>query len=147
MLKRVMVQVGMLLSFAVVACAAPQVTFAPASGVMSLSNNGVADLAAIGIELTYDPTRMNKPNVTIGAAATQAGKQLVTSSPAPGKLRIGIIGYNATTIADGAIVVFQSAKQTNTATGVAAVSCHITASTADGSEVGLDEAKVEIVLE
>ena len=139
MLKRVMVQAGILLSFAVVAHAAPQVTFDAASGVMSLSNNGAAGIAAIGIELTYDPARMNKPNVTIGSAATQAGKQLVTSSPAPGKLRVGIIGYNATTIADGALAVIQPVKQP-TAAGAAAVSCHVTASTIEGTEIELDEA-------
>lgn len=90
---------------------------------------------------------MDKPNVTIGSAATQAGKQIVISAPAPGKLRDGIIGYNATTIADGSLAVIQPAKQTTAAAGVAAIGCHISASTTDGTEIELDTAKLEIVLE
>ena len=71
---------------------------------VNLSSNPSGDVVAgLNLDLNYDSAALSLTDVTIGQAASSAGKSLSYSEPAAGMARIIIFGLNQDTIADGVI--------------------------------------------
>ncbi len=60
-------------------------------------------VSALSSEITYDPTLLTNPRVTIGEAGKQAGKDVIFNELSPGHIRVGVIGLNQQAIPDGAV--------------------------------------------
>jgi len=71
-------------------------------GLKSL--NG-AQVVALNFDLTYDSNRLSVGSVTLGAAASSAGKLISWSQPTANRIRVLIVGLNQDAIPDGAVAV------------------------------------------
>ncbi len=66
--------------------------------------NGTGDqISAANFDLTYDQNSLVLTNVTVGTAASNAGKGVSYSTPSAGTIRVVIYGVNQTAIANGAV--------------------------------------------
>jgi hypothetical protein len=115
------------------AFALPALTFSPvsivgttASFAITLTNSVGTTISGLSTDIEFNPlvfklqtnTSGDVTNITAGAAATSAGKQIYTSNPAPGVLRIGIFGLGVAPISNGPVAqvnftVIDSANQGN----------------------------------
>jgi hypothetical protein len=60
-----------------------------------------ASLCSLTTDISYDPVVLTFLSAEIGPAATDAGKDLSSSTPSPGVLRLGWLGFNVTPVGDG----------------------------------------------
>jgi hypothetical protein len=82
-----------------------------ASFTITLTNSVGTSISGISTDIKFNPLvfKLQKNasgdviNIAAGAAATSAGKQIYTSNPAPGVLRIGIVGLGVTPINNGPV--------------------------------------------
>jgi len=72
---------------------------------VSLKSLYGAQVVALNFDLTYDSARLSVGSVTLGAAASSAGKLISWSLPAPNRIRVLVVGLNQDTIPDGAVAV------------------------------------------
>jgi len=97
------------------AWAAPSATLTAGSGSgnpgsigvvvpISLASVDGAQVSAFEFELLFDETKLSVSSVTVGNAASAAGKELKSSIPAVGTLRVLLWGNNQTAIGDGTVV-------------------------------------------
>ncbi len=70
---------------------------------VSLVSTGGAQVAGLNFDLSFDSSRLAVGNVTIGSAASGAGKSLSWSQPAANRIRVIIVGFNASAIPDGTV--------------------------------------------
>ncbi|MCF6287545.1 MAG: hypothetical protein L3K26_20545 [Candidatus Hydrogenedentes bacterium] len=66
-----------------------------------LTGEGDEDLAGVQFDLNYDTTQYILETVESGAAADDAGKEVILSEASPGQGRILITGFNDNTLFDG----------------------------------------------
>jgi hypothetical protein len=66
-----------------------------------LTGEGDEDLAGVQFDLNYDATQYTLEAVESGAAASDAGKEVVLSEASPGQGRILVTGFNDNTLFDG----------------------------------------------
>ncbi len=71
------------------------------SPIITLSNNGTASITSFSLDLSYDTSRLSFQSAQLGSAAGAAGKQLVSSTPSPGRVHLIIFGLNQTPVGDG----------------------------------------------
>jgi hypothetical protein len=71
---------------------------------MTLTTGGL-QIAAVAMDIVYGTaTFLENPRVVIGAAGTAVGKQVISSTPAPGIFRIGVLSItNNNAIGDGVV--------------------------------------------
>ncbi len=72
---------------------------------VSLSSQGGAQVAGLNLDLTFDSSRLAVGSVTIGSAASSAGKSLSWTQPAANRIRVIIVGFNQDAIPDGTVAV------------------------------------------
>jgi len=68
---------------------------------VTLSSEPSSEVSGVNFDLLYDSSRLSVGGVTIGAAASAAGKSLSSSQPSPGTVRVIVFGLNQEAIADG----------------------------------------------
>lgn len=93
------------------AAAAPSATLsfgepAAAGGIITtdlLLDDGGQAIAAVTIDLRYDPEDFSALTVSLGEAARAAGKSLSSNIVSPGWMRILVYGLNDTAIGDGVL--------------------------------------------
>jgi uncharacterized repeat protein (TIGR01451 family) len=69
---------------------------------IKLTSNG-GSVVGTANDIGYDTAVFSNPQATIGQVATDAGKQILVSTPSTGVFRVGITGINQNTIADGVV--------------------------------------------
>jgi parallel beta-helix repeat protein len=75
---------------------------------ITLTNVAGIDIAALSVDVGYDPDVFEKPKATIGPAGSAAGKEVATSEPYPGIFRIIVFSSsNNTPIADGVVAYLE----------------------------------------
>ena len=72
---------------------------------VSLASLGGAQVTGLNFDLSFNSSRLSVGSVTIGSAASSAGKSLSWSQPAANRIRVIIVGFNATAIPDGTVAV------------------------------------------
>lgn len=95
-------------------------TVVPNGSTRSASMLYKADGAAVSglqFDIEYDHNVVLALTVTAGEAANSAGKSVVTAQLPNGDLRVVIIGFNQTTIADGVIAVLNVSLSSYAAPG------------------------------
>lgn len=95
-----------------------------ASGVaVSISLNSQTGPGVVGVnfDVGYDTSRLTVDGVSIGSAASAAGKSLSWSEPTSGTLRIIVFGLNQNAIADGAIAVISFSVRSTASPGTFAL--------------------------
>jgi hypothetical protein len=68
-----------------------------------LNSQDGARVAGLNFDLSYDVSRLNVSNVTIGSAASPAGKTMSWSRPSSDTVRVIIFGLNQDTIPNGTV--------------------------------------------
>jgi hypothetical protein len=71
---------------------------------IDLTSDPGVEVAALGFDLHYDPAGLIIQDTTAGQAALAAGKQVASSNPAQGTLRVIVYGLNQNAISDGGVV-------------------------------------------
>jgi len=73
------------------------------------------EVASLQFDVSYDTGDLTLSDVTVGAAAQDAEKQLIYSVTAPGNIRVVVYGMNLNVMAEGTIanLVFEAADPLN----------------------------------
>jgi len=103
---------------------------------VSLDSQDGAQVVAVNFDLGFDSASLEVGSVTIGSAASSAGKSLSFSLPAANRVRVIILGFNQTAIEDGPIAVVHFNVLATAAPGTSTLALSsVTASDADGQAV------------
>jgi hypothetical protein len=70
---------------------------------VSISSGSGVDVAGINFDLNYSSSSLEVANVSIGSAASGAGKLMSWSTPSTGKVRVIVFGLNQDSIPNGTI--------------------------------------------
>lgn len=109
---------------------------------VSLSSQSGAEVSGLNFDLSYDAGRLSVGNVTIGGAASAAGKSLAWSQPSAGTARVIIFGVNQTAIGDGTVANVSFDVLPGAAPGVSGLDLHnaaATSPTGGGIPLSLDD--------
>lgn len=68
-----------------------------------LNLTGGSDVVAASADITYDPSVLKNPVAQAGESARSAGKEVHTSIPRQGVLRVSVLGMNLGELPDGVI--------------------------------------------
>lgn len=90
-------------------------------------------VASLSLELSYDATRFAAPGACVLVGATASSKTLAQSDPGPGRVRIGILGFNKTDIPDGVVVTCTFAARSNAPSGEGHFAANVAAATPSGT--------------
>jgi hypothetical protein len=99
---------------------------------VSLASLDGAQVAALNFDLSFDASRLAVGSVSIGSAASSAGKSLSSSQPAANRIRVIIFGINPTVIPDGTLAVVSF----NVLAGAAPGTSSLTLSSSAASDPG-----------
>jgi hypothetical protein len=143
MLKHIFLQF-MLMSILLGSAFAAQLDLGTGSGApgavisipVTLTNAG-ASISALSTDIGYSTAVLGSPTAVIGAAATAAGKMLTQSTPSPGVLRLGILGFNTTAIADGVVATVSFTINPAAVSGVATLTNSPAATSPAGTAVAV----------
>jgi len=152
MIRPMMIGSTILLCVALAAHAAPSL-----KATTTLSGGGTytvpltltgdnAAIAAVGVEVTYDPELLEAVGAA-GPAATVAGKQATVTPGAKGHLTVGIFGMNATKIMDGVVAILTLRMKPGQEQATKSLNYAFSASTPTGDDLPLEQAKGTLILE
>ncbi len=103
-----------------------------------ISADAQAGVTGINFDLNFDSNRLTPQNVTVGSAASSAGKSLSWSSPSSGKVRVIIFGFNQTPMTSGVIANIVVSINSSAAPGSFSLSLsNAVATDSSGSSVSL----------
>jgi len=152
MMKQMIISSILLLCAAIAAHAAPGMragTTLSGGGTYTVPitlTGDAAAIAAIGIEVTYDPGLLEAA-VVAGPAATVAGKQATVTPGAKGHLTVGVFGMNATKIMDGVVAILTLRVQPGQEQATKSLNYAFSASTPAGDDLLLEHATGTVILE
>jgi hypothetical protein len=153
MLNRILACTILLLLPAITAYAAPSLKATPTAldgGTytvpISLYGNSTA-IAAVGVELTYNPAVLELVSTNAGPAATAAGKQVTATPAAKGDLTVGIFGMNTNKIMDGVVATVIFRVKPGQELAAKTLTYVFSASTPAGDDLTLDQAGGTLTME
>ena len=110
---------------------------APGAAItVPVSLAGSAGVCAASYDVTFDPAALTATGVTLGPAATAAGKQLAWAETASGVVRVGVFGGGQAAIANGDLALVAFAVAT-TAAGVTALGGSCGAADCTGTDIAV----------
>ena len=110
---------------------------APGAAItVPVSLAGAAGVCAASYDVTFDPAALTATGVTLGPAATAAGKQLAWAETASGVVRVGVFGGGQAAIANGDLALVAFAVAT-TAAGVTALGGSCGAADCTGTDIAV----------
>ena len=137
----------MLLLIAGSAMANPVVDLGTGSGApcgqvdvpMTLTNDGVIPVAAVGMDIAYNSTYLTPINATIGPAGELAGKSVAKNIVTPGLFRVGVFSSSdLSTIGDGIVAYVTFEINCNAPLQTYQLGNTPAAATPDGADVDTD---------
>jgi hypothetical protein len=154
MFKHLLIQFSLLFVIVGAVHAAPRLDIGPVSGSagsivipVSLANEHGTSIAALGVDIGYDATSLQKPTAVAGQAALLAGKGLAVSYPAEGVARLVIIGLNASAIDNGVVATITFRKKAGAAPEALSLTYAISASDTAGDEAAVEPARGSLAVE
>ena len=82
-----------------------------------LNSDAGTEVSGLNFDVTFDSSRLTVQNVSIGGAASSAGKSLSWSVPSAGRVRVIIFGLNQTAISNGTIAAVVFSVNASAASG------------------------------
>jgi hypothetical protein len=110
----------------------------PINPQITLADSSVTGITAIAMDIGYDTAKLTNPVAAIGSSGSNAGKLVLSSSPAAGVFRLGIISLtNSNLISDGVVASVKFDIKSGAAGSHIALSYKGSASDAKGRPVTL----------
>jgi len=153
MLKLMGTSAALLLCAVVTAHAAPSLkatTTTSGGGIYTVPITLYGDstaIAAVGVELTYDPKVLEAAGAAAGPAATVAGKQVVVTPGDKGHLTVGVFGMNANKLMDGVVATVTFRVKPGQEQAAKSLNYLFSASTLAGDDLTLEQTKGTVILE
>jgi hypothetical protein len=111
----------------------------PISPRITLADSAVTGITAVTMDISYDTAKLTNPVATIGPSGSEGGKYVLSSIPASGVFRIGIISLsNSNLIGDGVVASVKFDIKPGAAGSHISLSYEANASDAKGRPVALN---------
>ncbi len=119
----------------------------PVTPQLTLVDSSVTGITAVSMDISYDTAKLTNPVASIGPSGSNAGKLVLSSSPAAGVFRIGIISLNnSNLISDGVVASVKFGVKSGAAGSHIGLSYKASASDAKGRPVALNGAAGSITV-